>query len=306
MNILNELFLSEKRQLVDKELKRIANEHVNNSQLRDNILYHLCLDEDIKPTLEHSKRLRAYLCLLFAEEAGHNIADIVPLAVVVELLHNSTLVIDDIQDNSPMRCGKTALWQKVGLANAINASYFLGLFSQSYFEIQRQKYGYWNYSNIFVKTVNKLISGQQTDINADAIKNKTVETYFEIAKGKTGALLNLTCHFGCMPYDYNQKKMELLTEFADIFACTYQIFDDLNDLNGYLQDKKAILDSSNIYYFVSNNQTLSKQTIKETIPEIIEYKNRLLLNIFQCIDLFKDNKIITTNKLQLIINDILK
>jgi geranylgeranyl pyrophosphate synthase len=305
MNILNELFLSKKRQLVDKELKRIADKYISNPQLRDNILYHLCLDKNIVPTLEHSKRLRAYFCLLFAEEGEHNIADIVPLAVTVELLHNSTLIIDDIQDNGNIRCGKPALWKKEDLANALNASYFLGLFAQSYFYLQKQKYKYWDYSHLFVETTNKLISGQQSDIDAHSINNKSLYSYCEIAKGKTGALLNLCCHFGCMPYEYKQEFSYLLTEFTNLFSCAYQIFDDLNDLKYYIASEDISIDSSNIFYFFSDKQ-ISTQTVNETMLDIVMYQQELLSRLNTSIGLLKSKGIIKTEKLQLIINDILK
>ena len=304
LNVINELFLSEKRQIVDAELKKIVNKYVSSSQLRDNILYHLCLDKDISPTLEHSKRLRPYLCLLFAEEAGHKIVDIVPLAVTVELLHNSTLIVDDIQDNSSMRCGKLALWKKEGLADALNASYFLGLFSQQYFDLQKQKYGYFDYSELFADTTDSLISGQQLDINANAIENKNLNSYCEIAKGKTGALLNLCFHLGSMPYNYNQQTSVLVKEFADLFSYAYQILDDLNDLQKYLSSDNIELDSSNIFYFTSNNSILTKQKVSELIPTIITIQDTMMTKLKSSYSLLRDKQLVKTNILLDIINTI--
>jgi geranylgeranyl pyrophosphate synthase len=304
MDFLQELFFSKKRQLVDYELKRIANNCISNPQLSENILYHLCLNENIAPTMEHSKRLRAYLCLLFAEGAGYEISDIVPLAVTVELLHNSTLIIDDIQDNGAIRCGKKALWKKAGLANALNASYFLGLFSQSYFATQKQKYGYYDYSQLFAETTDKLISGQQSDINAYDIENKNLDAYCEIAKGKTGALINLCIHFGCMPYVYNQQTSTLLKEFADLFACAYQILDDLSDLQKYMSANQAVLDSSNIFYFTSSTPMLSKQIVKESIPSIISLKQELQVKLNLSILNLKNAEMAEMDKFQLLVNNI--
>jgi geranylgeranyl pyrophosphate synthase len=307
MDILEELFFSTKRQLVDNELKRVVNNYISDTQLRDNILYHLCLDSNsTSPTLEHSKRLRAYLCLLFAEESGHNISDIVPLAVTVELLHNSTLLIDDIQDNDILRCGKTALWIKVGIADSINAAYFLGLFSQSYLNLQRLEYGYFDYSTLFAQSISRLISGQQKDINSLSNENKSIESYYEISIGKTGALLNMACCFGSFPMEFNKIKSELIKEFADLFSVAYQIFDDLSDLNNYLISDKNKIDKSNIYYYVSKLNILTKQGIKETLPLIKSIQDELITKLLNSINKMKNNNLIKTEKLNNFIKTIIK
>lgn len=292
---------------MDNELKRVINHYVSDIQLRNNILYHLCLgNNNISPTLEHSKRLRAYLCLLFAEEAGHNINDIVPLAVTVELLHNSTLIIDDIQDNDYQRCGKTALWVKVGLADAINAAYFLGLFSQSYLNIQRQNYGYFDYSTLFAESLNKLISGQQKDINSLNDEDKSIESYYEISIGKTGALLNMACCLGCFPKEFNSIQSVFIKEFTDLFSCAYQIFDDLSDLNNYLISDKNKIDKSNIFYYLSKQSNLSKQNIKEALPQIKSLQSELVTKLSGSINKMKSTRIIKTEKLNQFINTIIK
>jgi geranylgeranyl pyrophosphate synthase len=306
MDILKELFLSTKRQLVDNELKRVINHYVSDTSLRDNILYHLCLDNNsIVPTLEHSKRLRAYLCLLFAEESGHNISDIVPLAVTVELLHNSTLIIDDIQDNDSQRCGKKALWVKVGLADSINAAYFLGLFSQSYLNIQRLKYGYFDYSNLFAESLNKLISGQQKDINSLSDENKSIDSYYEISIGKTGALLNMACCFGRFPKEFSIIQSLFIKEFTDLFSCAYQIFDDLSDLKNYLISDNNKIDKSNIYFYISKQDSLNTQSVEKALPQIRNLQCELFTKLLDSINKLKNERIIKTEKLNHFINTII-
>ncbi len=307
MEILEELFLSKNRKLVDNEIKKVINDNISDLTLKNNILYHLCLDKnDITPTLEHSKRLRAYLCLLFAEEAGCNIKDVIPLATAIELLHNSTLIVDDIQDNDILRCGKEALWVKVGVADALNASYFLGLFSQSYYNLKRQSYGYYDYSLLFSKTIINLLTGQQKDINSGSVNNKSLDSYFEISKGKTGALLNMACCFGCMPFEFNNTKSDLITEFTDLLSYVYQIFDDISDLNDYILTNESKIDYSNIFYFVSSNNVLSNEKVIEIMPEIKFLQKNLSTQLFASINKMKANEIISTDKLSQLIQLIIK
>ena len=134
MTLIKELFFSKNRRLIDEEIKKVVNDNTTNQDIIDNILYHIKLTSDIsEPTLEHSKRLRSYLSLLFGSENGFSPQEILPLAITVELIHNSTLIVDDIQDNDDYRCGELALWKKIGIPNAINTAFYLSNIAQAYF-----------------------------------------------------------------------------------------------------------------------------------------------------------------------------
>ena len=103
--------------------------------------------------------------------------------------------------------------------------------------------------------IERLLCGQQKDLDSNKIE-KTIDNYYAIAYGKTGALLNMACLFGSMPYSYNKDKTILITEFANSLAVCYQILDDLNDVK-----KSLPLDSSNICYFVKDNNQIDCQIV---------------------------------------------
>ena len=302
MNILNELFLSEKRQLVDKELRRITDEHVSNSQLRDNILYHLCLDEGINPTLEHSKRLRAYLCLTIAEENSYEINKIVPLAVVLELIHNATLIIDDIQDNGIARCGRLALWQKVGIPLAVNAAYFMSHISLAYYNLECKRNNFYDYSAIIIKIIADMGSAQQLDLEYH--DEMTFDIYNKIAEGKTGSLLKLSLLFGLMPYDYNEKIYNMISEFSALFAVAYQIGDDISDLEKYKEQEIQNFDTSNIYFCFE--KTLEKKMIEKVESEILQYQQKKQSKVYEMLEVLSNEGIIRNNNLLNLINEIWK
>lgn len=244
--LLHDLFSSQIRKAVDQEVRKIIDTQIENETLQANLLYHFHLDVEVKPTIEFSKRLRAYLCYLFAQESDIPFENVVPLATTIELLHNSTLAIDDIQDNSAYRCGRASLWKKVGIPPAINAAYFLGLYALQYYQEKMREYNYYDYTTQLTQFIERLLCGQQMDLDSNRIE-KTMENYYAIAYGKTGALLNMACLFGSMPYSYNENKSILIKEFANSLAVCYQILDDLNDVK-----KSLPLDSSNICYFVND------------------------------------------------------
>src|SRR4051794_5568369 len=64
------------------------------------------------------KRVRPLLCLLCASAAGGDWRQALPLGAALELIHNFSLIHDDIQDNSPLRRGRPTVWQKWGQAQA--------------------------------------------------------------------------------------------------------------------------------------------------------------------------------------------
>jgi geranylgeranyl diphosphate synthase type I len=239
-SLLEELFYSERRKAVDSEIYRVITTYVENEDLRENLLYHFKIDKHLTPTLEHSKRLRSFLCLLFAEENGFDLKEILPLAVVVEIIHNSTLIIDDIQDNDAERCGEPALWKKVGVPKAVHAGYFLSNIAFAYYNKILLEGGYFNYSQKMLEALNGLFSGQQLDLDFE--RNKSIETYKKLAKGKTGELLLLSSVFGAMPYGFDNTKFNALKAFADAFSVYYQIRDDYSDI----KNKNERIDSSNI------------------------------------------------------------
>ncbi len=270
--LVNELFYSPLRVAVDQELRRIIMTQVDDESLRANLLYHFHLDADVKPTMEFSKRLRAYLCYLFAQESELQFDKIVPLATTMELLHNSTLAIDDVQDRGESRCGRDSLWKKAGIPSALNAAYFLGLYSLQYYQEKRKILNFYDHTTIITQFITRLLCGQQKDLDSSRIE-KTKSNYYEIAYGKTGALFNMACLLGSMPYSYSFEKSQIISEFANSLAVCYQILDDLNDIKKGVQ-----LDPSNIYYFVKMNNLPVMQEIErllnfETSKVIVHLQN---------------------------------
>jgi geranylgeranyl diphosphate synthase, type I len=85
--------------------------------------YHMgWVDAEFRPLdVPAGKRIRPVLCLLSCAAAGGDWQQAVPAAAAIELLHNFTLIHDDIQDNSPTRRGRDTVWQIWGVAQAINS-----------------------------------------------------------------------------------------------------------------------------------------------------------------------------------------
>src|SRR5438067_462185 len=78
-----------------------------------------------RPASNGGKRIRPALCLLAAELCGGSVAEGMPGAVAVELVHNFSLVHDEVQDHDAERHHRPTLWALIGGAQAINAGNYL-------------------------------------------------------------------------------------------------------------------------------------------------------------------------------------
>ena len=107
---------------LDRELGRLS-QQVGSSQsalLTEMVQYHLGLR---KSGDRPGKRLRANLALLTCEAFGRRYADALWAAVAVELVHNFSLVFDDVQDHDELRRGRPSVWKVWGTGQAINAGH---------------------------------------------------------------------------------------------------------------------------------------------------------------------------------------
>ena len=82
--------------------------------------YHMGWEGEGSGLEARGKRIRPLLVLLCNDSAGGDWQAALPAAAAVELVHNFSLIHDDIQDESPTRRGRTTVWKKWGIAQAIN------------------------------------------------------------------------------------------------------------------------------------------------------------------------------------------
>jgi geranylgeranyl diphosphate synthase type I len=99
------------------------------------LAYHLGWEGEGSGIEARGKRIRPLLTLLACASAGGEWRGCLPAAAAVELIHNFSLIHDDIQDNSPMRRGRPTIWKKWGIPQAINAGDTL--FTLAFLALQR-------------------------------------------------------------------------------------------------------------------------------------------------------------------------
>ena len=195
--------------------------------LKDMLKYHLGWDGN--STTKKGKRIRPLLVCLATHLAGGNWQNALPAAVSIELIHNFSLIHDDIQDQSLTRHDRDTLWLKYGSAQAINAGD--ALFSLALHEIWKLSKSYpievvSKCSQILTTTCLKLTEGQYLDIDFEDRTNVTPEEYQFMIEGKTTALIAASTHIGALLGSSDKKTIENFKLFGTNLGLAFQIIDD--------------------------------------------------------------------------------
>jgi geranylgeranyl diphosphate synthase type I len=176
------------------------------------------------------KRIRPLLVLLTTAASGGSWEAALPAAAAVELVHNFSLVHDDIQDNSDKRRGRPTVWVKWGMPQAINAGD--GLFVLSNLAITDLIAGYpaetvVRAAQILHQTCLDLTRGQHLDISYEQRTDLGVEDYWPMISGKTAALLSGCCQLGALLGGADEAAREAYRSFGHYLGLAFQVQDDL-------------------------------------------------------------------------------
>jgi len=156
--------------------------------------YHLgWLDGQFRPVQAASgKRIRPLLCLLTCEAAGGDWHKALPAAAALELVHNFSLIPDDIEDNSSTRRGRTPLWKLWGLPQGINAGDgMLVLACQALLRLNDRGVDSATTLaaiHLLYQTILALCQGQYLDIAFEGRLDVSEEAYLRMIGGKTASL----------------------------------------------------------------------------------------------------------------------
>lgn len=183
------------------------------------------------------KRWRPALFLLICKALDKNPDDFVDFAIIPEVIHNGTLMVDDIEDSSEFRRGKPCTHKIYGLdiaINAGNAMYYLPLLPliENKDRIPAEKLN--NVYQIYVQEMISLSIGQAMDIawhrgmaNADKIDEKD---YLQMCAYKTGTLARMSAKIAAVLANASQELVDKIGQFAESLGVAFQMQDDVLDL----------------------------------------------------------------------------
>jgi geranylgeranyl diphosphate synthase type I len=182
-------------------------------------------------SLSGGKRVRPMVTLLAFEAAGGELAgedgrgtqasaDAVDFAVGIELVHNASLVVDDIIDESELRRGVDSAWAAFGNGSAIVTSD--GLLGEAFALFSADERAMQVVSEAMVE----LGEGEATELVA---RPTTEAEYMELARRKTGALFRAAAELGAIAADADAYTVEAFGRYAERVGIAFQIRDDVLD-----------------------------------------------------------------------------
>ncbi|MBI3913637.1 MAG: polyprenyl synthetase family protein [Chloroflexi bacterium] len=195
--------------------------------------YHLgWVDEKFAPAqTDAGKRLRPLLCLLSCEAAGGDWRAALPLAAAVELVHNFSLLHDDIEDQSDARRGRATVWKIWGLAQGLNAGdgmFILARLALNRLAARRASAERWARISLeFDEATLALCQGQFLDLSFETRTDVSVDDYLQMIRGKSAALVSAATKLGAMIGTDNAKIIDAFAQFGENIGLAFQMADDI-------------------------------------------------------------------------------
>jgi len=175
------------------------------------------------------KRLRPILLLLACEATGGNFKNGLDAAVAVELLHNFTLIHDDVMDQDDTRRGSPTVHKKWNVNVAILAGD--GLIALSYKYLLRSNYhDLSRLGSLFSNTLLEVCEGQAYDKEFESKEDVLLPDYFKMVRKKTASLLSMCAETGGILGGGNEETITALRSFGLNLGIAFQIQDDLLDV----------------------------------------------------------------------------
>ncbi len=226
-----ENIFSKYRELIDNKLTGFLLAETERSKYcKNNEKYPYTLFDPLNYIMSGGgKRVRPILVMLSCEAFGGNAENALDAAIAVEILHNFTLVHDDIMDNANTRRGKETIHRKWD----VNAAILVGdeLIGLSYRSLLRSKTE--NISGViqaFTDGVIEVCEGQALDKEFELSDDVTIDDYKIMIRKKTAELLRTSSIMGAIIGNADQDGISAISNYSENIGLAFQIQDDLLDV----------------------------------------------------------------------------
>lgn len=214
------------------------------------------------------KRIRPLLCLLCCAAAGGDWRQALPAAAAIEILHNFSLVHDDIEDDSPTRRGRATLWALWGQPQAINTGD--AMFALAHLALARLSDRGLPPATVvralrrFDETCVELTRGQYNDMSFETRDGVDVNEYVAMITGKTSVLVSLAAELGALIAGADEARIRHYADFGLNLGLAFQVLDDVLGIWGdeHLTGKSVATDIATrkktlpVLYGLSRNSAL--------------------------------------------------
>lgn len=196
--------------------------------------YHLgwCDTEGRPVSADPGKAVRPGLALLAAQAVCGETACAVPGAVAVELVHNFSLVHDDLMDRDAERRHRPTVWAVWGDATAVLVGDAMASLAHEVLGESRSAYAV-DAQAALARATRELIRGQVLDVAFENRDDVTLEACLDMAGGKTGALLGVSAEIGGILAGATAPVRRSLREYGEQLGLAFQLVDDVLGIWGW-------------------------------------------------------------------------
>lgn len=197
--------------------------------LKEMMNYHFGWLENDKSQKSQGKQIRPLILLLSTSICGGDWKKALPAAIAIELIHNFSLIHDDIEDQSELRRGRDTLWKIYGIPQAINTGD--AMFSLA--QINMLKLGRvinrqvgFDAMQKLNETCLRLTGGQNLDISFEKEISIFLDRYLLMIGGKTATLLSASAEIGAITALTSESNQNALRNYGNALGLAFQAWDD--------------------------------------------------------------------------------
>lgn len=217
---------------IEKELQRQIHRfnQAEAEPFREMLAYHMGWTGEGAGSKATGKRIRPLMLLLVVAACDAEWLRAIAPAAAVELIHNFSLVHDDIEDNSPARRGRPTVWKKFGVPMAVNVGD--ALFTISHLAVLDAASNYpadvvLRAAGVLQNACLSLTRGQFLDMSYEERTDLSVEDYWPMVNGKTAALLSACAEMGAIFGEADEQRIEHYASFGRNLGLAFQVQDDI-------------------------------------------------------------------------------
>ena len=228
MKKLNQTLLAAIEEELHRQISRLDEDHT--PVYHEMLTYHMGWTGEDAGEKASGKRIRPLLVLLAASASGGNWEKALPAAAGIELIHNFSLLHDDIQDKSETRRGRLTAWKIWGIAQAINAGdgmFILANLAMGDLAKNHPADMVLKGERIFQKTCLDLTRGQHLDIDYESRSELSVGNYWTMIAGKTAALIATSMQLGALFGGADEETQNAYRDFGHYLGLAFQVQDDI-------------------------------------------------------------------------------
>ena len=223
----DQVLIQQMRSAVDHELHSCVSTHFISQPGDFRAMFEYQMGWEDGGSASPGKRLRPLILLAVCHALGVDWESALPAAAAIELVHNFSLVHDDIQDKSETRRGKPTIWVKWGEAQAINlGDAILALAGLEVLNIPFNAEKVLSSSKAIQKAVFSLTQGQYLDLASEKEEKASIEDYWVMVAGKTGALFSVCFEIAAIIAGKSPREIRQYADMGHQLGLVFQVQDD--------------------------------------------------------------------------------